>query len=293
MENVTSNYDALHAAAEKATKGNWINVGAWVENESDDLKDICHCRPNGNENYEQALLDAAYIALANPDTILRLLLERRTALEAATRPAASCGARARMITEASTMTTADKSRADALTIRELIANDAYAMSFQTIGQYRTALLACVPRADVVGGVLSGDASECLMDVVSHHRDFVNACKVMHFESVNDDSDAYWEKQINVLNRMKVQAERALSEASADTVAAPADERAAFEAWRDKHAFNMQHHGLATEYAWSAWQARAAASQPAAGQEAILHEGMTPDQDDTYAEAELARAGDTK
>lgn len=51
MENVTSNYDALYAAAEKATKGNWINVGAWVENERDDLKDICDCRPNGNEDY--------------------------------------------------------------------------------------------------------------------------------------------------------------------------------------------------------------------------------------------------
>lgn len=79
MENITSDYDALQAAAEKATKGNWINVGAWVENERDDLKDICDCRPNGNEDYEQAVLDAAYIALANPNTILRLLLERHTA----------------------------------------------------------------------------------------------------------------------------------------------------------------------------------------------------------------------
>ncbi|WP_321846770.1 ead/Ea22-like family protein [Burkholderia cepacia] len=83
MEHVTNNDDALQAAAEKATKGNWINVGAWVENEHDDLKDICDCRPNGNEDYEQALLDAAYIALANPDTILRLLRDRRAATEAA------------------------------------------------------------------------------------------------------------------------------------------------------------------------------------------------------------------
>ncbi|WP_257835047.1 ead/Ea22-like family protein [Burkholderia glumae] len=77
MEKIISNYDALQAAAEKATKGTWINVGAWVENENDELKDICDCRPNGNEDYEQALLDAAYIALANPDTILRLLREQR------------------------------------------------------------------------------------------------------------------------------------------------------------------------------------------------------------------------
>ncbi|WP_175898245.1 ead/Ea22-like family protein [Burkholderia cepacia] len=85
MENITSIYDALQAAAEKATKGNWINVGAWVENEHDDLKDICDCRPNGNEDYEQALHDAAYIALANPNVILRLLAERRTEIEVATR----------------------------------------------------------------------------------------------------------------------------------------------------------------------------------------------------------------
>ncbi|MGS0982015.1 MULTISPECIES: ead/Ea22-like family protein [Burkholderia] len=88
MEKITSNYDALQAAAEKATKGNWINVGAWVENEDDDLKDICDCRPNGSEDYDQASRDAAFIALAHPDTILRLLSELRIALDAA--PAEPC-----------------------------------------------------------------------------------------------------------------------------------------------------------------------------------------------------------
>ncbi|WP_156429864.1 hypothetical protein [Burkholderia sp. FL-7-2-10-S1-D7] len=83
-----------------------------------------------------------------------------------------------------------------------------------------AALSRAPRTEVAGAVLSGDASECLMAVVSHHRDFVNACKVMHFDAINDDSDAYWEKQIDVLNRMKAQAERALSEPSADAAAAP-------------------------------------------------------------------------
>ncbi|WP_124905131.1 hypothetical protein [Burkholderia sp. Bp9004] len=82
---------------------------------------------------------------------------------------------------------------------------------------------CAPRTEVAGAMLSGDASECLMAVVSHHRDFVNACKVMHFDAINDDSDAYWEKQIDVLNRMKAQAERALSEPFADAAAAPTDE----------------------------------------------------------------------
>lgn len=41
------------------------------------------------------------------------------------------------------MTNNRNSRADALTIRDLILNDAYAMSFQTMGQYRTALLAAL------------------------------------------------------------------------------------------------------------------------------------------------------
>lgn len=41
---------------------------------------------------------------------------------------------------------------------------------------------------------------------------------------------------------------------------PAAERAAFEAWRDKRAFNMPSYGgLAEAYAWDAWQARAASA----------------------------------
>ncbi|WP_309601159.1 hypothetical protein [Burkholderia multivorans] len=49
---------------------------------------------------------------------------------------------------------------------------------------------------------------------------------------------------------------------------PADERAAFEAWRDKRAFNLPSYGgLAEAYAWDAWQARAS-SPNAAGAEGI-------------------------
>ncbi|WP_244097751.1 hypothetical protein [Burkholderia anthina] len=47
--------------------------------------------------------------------------------------------------------TTDNSRADALTIRDLIANDAYAMSFQTMAQYRTALLAALNAPSVTKG----------------------------------------------------------------------------------------------------------------------------------------------
>lgn len=55
-----------------------------------------------------------------------------------------------------------------------------------------------------------DVRECLMDVVSHNRDFVNACEVMGAEATNADDAAYWKKQVDVLQRMKAQAERALA-----------------------------------------------------------------------------------
>ncbi|WP_175706793.1 hypothetical protein [Burkholderia ambifaria] len=195
-------------------------------------------------------------------------------------------------------------------IRDLIANDAYAMSFQTMGKYRTALLAALnapgttdgrdafdaffehyvdpafdvnrewlfrmvqywtawpraPRTEVAGAVLSDDARECLMDVVSHHGDFVMACEYARDDASDADSAAYMQKQIDVLDRMKAQAERALAEPSADTAAAPADERAAFEQWwNDNTTWPVTSKNIALH----AWQARAAASQPAvaAGQEA--------------------------
>ncbi|WP_254213464.1 hypothetical protein [Burkholderia multivorans] len=48
-----------------------------------------------------------------------------------------------------------------------------------------------------------------------------------------------------------------------TAPAPADERAAFEAWRDKRAFNLPSYGgLAEAYAWDAWQARASSPNAA-------------------------------
>ncbi|WP_175760470.1 hypothetical protein [Burkholderia anthina] len=80
-----------------------------------------------------------------------------------------------------------------------------------------------PRTEVVGAVLSGDARECLMDVVSHHGDFVLACEHARDDASDADSAAYMQKQIDALDRMKVQAERALAEPSADAAAAPADE----------------------------------------------------------------------
>jgi hypothetical protein len=66
--------------------------------------------------------------------------------------------------------------------------------------------------------LSDDARECLEDVVSHHEDFVSACNIRyHLDNAKGDADsaAYWERQMDVLRRMKAQAERALLAAKGD------------------------------------------------------------------------------
>lgn len=85
------------------------------------------------------------------------------------------------------------------------------------------LYARAPRTEVAGAVLSDDARECLMDVVSHHSDFEKACRSLK-DAASDDgngSDAsYWLHQIDVLDRMKAQADRALAPPSADAAAAP-------------------------------------------------------------------------
>ncbi|MDN7481883.1 hypothetical protein QZM38_13720 [Burkholderia orbicola] len=80
----------------------------------------------------------------------------------------------------------------------------------------------------------------------------------------DGHDRYWTGYV----RSATAALRALRKLH--PAPSPADERAAFEAWREKHAFNMQRGGLTEGYAWGAWEARATASQPAAaaGQEAV-------------------------
>ncbi|WP_431206766.1 hypothetical protein [Burkholderia cepacia] len=92
--------------------------------------------------------------------------------------------------------------------------------------YRTALLAAPPVEQPAAAPID-DARECLMDVVSHHSDFVTACKAIKGElhaCGAHDSAAYWQKQLDVLDRMYAQAERAL-DAMAQPAPAPADERA--------------------------------------------------------------------
>jgi leucyl aminopeptidase (aminopeptidase T) len=58
-----------------------------------------------------------------------------------------------------------------------------------------------------------DARECLMDVVSHHHDFRTACiEIKAANETTRSDELYWQKQIDVLDRMKGQAERALTAA---------------------------------------------------------------------------------
>jgi hypothetical protein len=66
--------------------------------------------------------------------------------------------------------------------------------------------------------LTVDARECLMDVVSHHHDFRTACLEVKASNETTRSDElYWQKQIDVLDRMKAQAERVLTAASPQPV----------------------------------------------------------------------------
>jgi hypothetical protein len=67
--------------------------------------------------------------------------------------------------------------------------------------------------------LTDDARECLMDVVSHHHDFRTACiEIKAANETTRSDELYWQKQIDVLDRMKAQAERALTTAQSASVA---------------------------------------------------------------------------
>jgi len=69
---------ALAKIARKATKGNWIAVGRWVENDRDDLPDVVICdgeRGSDKDSYRQQCADAEHIACFNPKFVLKLLDE--------------------------------------------------------------------------------------------------------------------------------------------------------------------------------------------------------------------------
>ena len=67
--------------ANKATKGNWVAVGLWVENEDDNLPDICEAGsedvPMEPHKYDIHCANAIYIAAAQPKVIKALIREIR------------------------------------------------------------------------------------------------------------------------------------------------------------------------------------------------------------------------
>lgn len=71
----------LESCAKKATKGEWIGVGSWVENTREDLPDIVCADADDSrgpgDDYKKRYADADYIAAAQPRVIMRLIAELR------------------------------------------------------------------------------------------------------------------------------------------------------------------------------------------------------------------------
>ncbi|MCW0132756.1 hypothetical protein [Burkholderia pseudomallei] len=175
--------------------------------------------------------------------------------------------------------TTDNSRADALTDAQIIdliyeCDIPPYCELAAIDFARRLLLAVSqPAAAPID-----DARECLMDVVSHHHDFVTACKSIKGElhaCGAHDSAAYWQKQIDVLDRMKAQAERALAtsanETGAEEAAEPYDE-GDIERHFDDHGFYL--HGFEEEDRANFFEAAlalVAGRSPAMAAEAVAFE----------------------
>lgn len=83
---MSDDYTYLYNLAKKATKGQWHAVGYHVENERDDLPDICRVddvagreNPDENDDHDkQMCIDAEYIAAAQPKQILDMITEIRS-----------------------------------------------------------------------------------------------------------------------------------------------------------------------------------------------------------------------
>jgi hypothetical protein len=90
------------------------------------------------------------------------------------------------------------------------------------------------RRESEARVLSDDARECLQDVVSHHHDLYTACLFVKSSNETTRSDElYWQKQIDVLSRMRDQAVRALA-------ASPTPAPAKAEAWMHRRSGALLH-----------------------------------------------------
>lgn len=92
------------------------------------------------------------------------------------------------------------------------------------GRTGVPLYAAPQPASAQPATVPDDARECLLDVVSHHQAFVDACRftLLH---VDGENVLYWKHQADVLDRMKGQAERALA-------AAPVEASGGVSEWRN-------------------------------------------------------------
>ena len=75
----TGELEYLKSCANSATKGTWIAVGTWVENEIDDQPDIVctghDFHRGGKDSDDRREKDATYIAAAQPSVIIRIIRE--------------------------------------------------------------------------------------------------------------------------------------------------------------------------------------------------------------------------
>lgn len=71
----TDDYTHLVRLARKATKGRWCAVGRQVENENDDLPDVCFVELG--ECREQDIANAEYIAAVQPRAVLAMIKKLR------------------------------------------------------------------------------------------------------------------------------------------------------------------------------------------------------------------------
>lgn len=157
---MSDKYSALRAAAEKATKGEWVMSDEYhLRIRDDDGKVIASA---GYADDRQDVVDAKFIAAANPATILSLLAERE----------------------------ADKARIAELTSGLNVANERYENRTPTEWAYNQACAAIEKhraRADNADQRIAELESRKLLVNIRQWDEFI----VQHFTSCSDDYAAGW------------------------------------------------------------------------------------------------------
>ena len=198
------------------------------------------------------------------------------------------------------MTTTDKSRADALTDQqhpELLKLEAAATPGPWRYQECSDAYTHIVRSDVNPGMIVAYGPQSLSGQVEADARFVaalrNAAPALLAASPVEQPEAapFANCQFRVCDlpgQCRTEGACHHPKPSADAAAAQGDERAAFEAWylhdmphetyllKRSHQHPEMYDDDSVEDAWTGWQARAAASQPAAaaGQEAAVYQILT-------------------